>query len=71
MRVPVNIASLKGATLRVVCPSCGGVVPSVETRYYSTIWFCATCDVFLETTPSGSYLRSFKKKDSQVINLQD
>jgi len=71
VRVHVDIRKLQESSESMSCFACETPVVCVEPKQNTNIWYCAACGVFHETTLEGVRLRSFKKEESQIINLPE
>lgn len=68
-REAIDLPRLKKYTISMVCPQCHTTAVQVSTVANSLVWYCASCDVYHQTTTRGVPLRSYKKEAENIINI--
>lgn len=69
MRETVDLPRLKRAVPTIACPYCKSQVSQVSATQNALVWYCASCDVYHQTTPRGVSLGSYRKEAENIINL--
>ena len=68
MRVPVDITKLECDVSSPFCPVCNKTLHPDVSKPNTFVWYCSTCDVRHETTPSGVFLRTYKQDGDIIVN---